>query len=265
MLMRASDETLLQQDLSQTAIDIRGLTMAYGEELILPGVDLSIPLGSRFAILGPNGAGKSTLLKAILGLVAPQAGRVRFPQAPQLSADSAKANGLVAYVPQRASVDWHFPATAMDVVSMGRFGARRWYQRLSRQDRERAAAALEAVGLTRFADHALGALSGGQAQRVFLARAIAQDAQIFLLDEPLTGIDAPSQDIIIDQLHQLNAQGKTVVAVHHDLKTAGDIFSHGALLNRGLVASGLIQDVCSPQALASAFGLPIDALWRPAA
>ncbi len=265
MLMRASDETLLTQDLSEAAIDVTGLTLAYGEEVILPGLDLRIPLGSRFAILGPNGAGKSTLLKAILGLATPQAGQVRFPQAPQLNADSAKANGLVAYVPQRASVDWHFPASAMDVVTMGRFGARRWYQRLTRQDRERAAAALEAVGLTAFADHALGALSGGQAQRVFLARAIAQDAQIFLLDEPLTGIDAPSQDIIIDQLQQLNAQGKTVVAVHHDLKTAADIFSHGALLNRGLVASGLIQNVCNADTLARAYGLPIEALRRPAA
>lgn len=265
MLMRSSDKTLLAQDLSQAAISVQGLRVCYGEEEVLPGIDLQIPLGSRFAILGPNGAGKSTLLKAILGLVRSQAGDVSFPQAPQGSSESAKANGLVAYVPQRASVDWHFPATALDVVTMGRFGSRRWYQRLSAQDKARAASALEAVGLTPFAKHALGALSGGQAQRVFLARAIAQDAQIFLLDEPLTGIDAPSQDIIIDQLHRLNAQGKTIVAVHHDLRTANEIFSHGALLNRGLVASGLMSEVARPDALARAFGLPLEAMSRSAA
>lgn len=211
----------------------RGLSVAYHAEPVLRGIDLAVPQGVVMGVVGPNGAGKSTLIKAMLGLVKPLAGTAEFFGQPL-----SRVRRRVGYMPQSTSVDWDFPTTVLDVVTMGTYGDLGWFRRPGRRERERARAALEQTGIPGLASHQIGELSGGQRQRVFLARTLVQAPDLYFMDEPFQGIDAKSQQSIVTVLHTLREQGKTVVIVHHDLATVRDYCDHVTLLNRRIIASG---------------------------
>lgn len=233
----------------RTPIVVEDLTVAYRDEPVLWDVDVQVPQGALMAVVGPNGAGKSTLIKAILGLVEASAGRVFIYGRPY-----SQQRKQVAYVPQRGSVDWDFPTSALDVVLMGRYGHLGWIRRPSADDKALAVHALEQVGMEAFAQRQISQLSGGQQQRVFLARALVQDAQIFLMDEPFQGVDATTERAIIDVLKQLQANGRTVLVVHHNLETVTEYFDHVLLLNVRAIASGRVREVFTPQNLRHTYG-----------
>ena len=230
-------------------VEIRDLTVAYHARPVLWDVDLTITEGKLTAIVGPNGAGKSTLIKTALGLVPAAAGWVRIFGKP-----FAEQRKLVAYVPQRGTVDWDFPTNALDVVMMGRYGALGWVRRPGRREREVAMECLRQVGMADFAGRQISELSGGQQQRVFLARALAQDARLYFMDEPFAGVDATTERAIVALLQELRAEGKTVVAVHHDLQTVDDYFDEVALLNVRLVAAGPVSEVFTSDNLHATYG-----------
>ncbi|HUE75487.1 MAG TPA: metal ABC transporter ATP-binding protein [Chloroflexota bacterium] len=230
-------------------LEVHDLTVAYHSRPVLWDVDLTIPDGKLVAIVGPNGAGKTTLIKAVLGLVPVAAGWVHVYGRPYKT-----QRHLVGYVPQRGSVDWDFPTNARDVVEMGRYGALGWFRRPGKLERERAMDCLRTVGMEDYANRQISQLSGGQQQRVFLARALAQDAQIYLMDEPFAGVDAVTERAIVDVLRDLRANGKTVVAVHHDLQTVPEYFDWVALLNVRLIAGGPVADVFTPENLRRTYG-----------
>ncbi|AHM04469.1 Manganese ABC transporter, ATP-binding protein SitB [Roseibacterium elongatum DSM 19469] len=231
------------------ALVTRGLTVSYGEKPAVFSVDATFPSNAMSAIIGPNGAGKSTLLKAALGVIPRLSGEVYAFGQP---IDAARAR--IAYVPQRASVDWDFPTTVMDVVQMGLYRKLGLLGRLSGQMTRRASACLERVGMADFAHRQIGQLSGGQQQRVFLARALAQEADLYLLDEPFAGVDAATERAIIDVLKLLKAEGKAVIAVHHDLSTVRDYFDHVFLINVRRIAEGPVATAFTPQTLQAAYG-----------
>jgi manganese/zinc/iron transport system ATP- binding protein len=233
---------------SPPPLEIRGLTVAYGERPVLWDVTWSAPAGLT-AIVGPNGAGKSTLIKAALGLIPALSGSAHF-----FGRALDEVRNRVGYLPQRASVDWDFPATALDVVCMARYPRMRWWGRVPRAEREAARVALAEVGLADLADRQIGRLSGGQQQRVFLARALAQDADLYLMDEPFAAVDAATEQAIVAVLRRLAAAGRNVVAVHHDLSTVPDYFAHVLLLNGRAVAAGTVQQAFTPQTIAAAYG-----------
>ena len=239
------------------AIEIADLTVAYGDQPVLWDVDLTVPAGVVMGIVGPNGAGKTTLIKAILGLVRPAAGRVLV-----LGRPYTEQRRRIAYVPQRESVDWDFPTSVLDVVTMGLYGSLGWIRRPGKRERERALAALGKVGMDTLADRQISQLSGGQQQRVFLARALVQDAQVYLMDEPFQGIDATTERAIVELLHELRAATKTVVAVHHDLQTVPEYFDHVALLNVRRIASGPVEEVFTEENLRLCYGAPLAFLGR---
>ena len=231
------------------AIEVNDLTVAYHEHPVLWDVDLTVPAGVLMAIIGPNGAGKTTLIKAILGMVRTAAGQLLVhgkPYREQLR--------LVAYVPQRGTVDWDFPTSVLDVVMMGRYGALGWIRRPGRREREQAMAALEKVGMDSLAARQISQLSGGQQQRVFLARALVQDARVYLMDEPFQGVDAKTERAIVGVLQDLRAAGNTVVTVHHALQTVSEYFDWVALLNVRLIASGPVLQVFTEENLRLAYG-----------
>jgi len=230
-------------------VSIKDLTVAYREKPVLWDVDLDIPAGSLAAIIGPNGAGKSTLIKAALGLIPAAAGTVEFFGKPY-----HKNRHLVGYVPQRTSVDWDFPTDALDVVLMGTYGALGWVKRPGKPQREWALECLAKVGMADFAKRQISQLSGGQQQRVFLARALAQNAQLYFMDEPFVGVDALTEKAIVALLHELRAQGKTVICVHHDLDSAPDYFDWVALLNVRLIAAGPFANAFTQENLTKAYG-----------
>jgi len=231
------------------AIEVNDLTVAYREQPVLWDVDLAVPQGVLMAIVGPNGAGKTTLIKAILGLIKTAAGDVTV-----LGQPYRKQRRLVAYVPQRGTVDWDFPTSVLDVVMMGRYGALGWLRRPGRAEQEAASAALDKVGMLDFADRQISQLSGGQQQRVFLARALVQDARVYLMDEPFQGVDARTERAIVDVLHELRAQGDTVVAVHHALQTVPEYFDWATLLNVRLIASGPVDEAFTDENLRVTYG-----------
>lgn len=230
-------------------LEVRGLTVSYGEKPAVFSIDASFPAGGMTAIVGPNGAGKSTFLKGVLGIVPRLAGEVRFFGLPfsQVRAD-------VAYVPQRASVDWDFPARVIDVVVMGLYREIGLFRFAGRRQRSRALHCLERVGMQDFADRQIGQLSGGQQQRVFLARALAQNAELYLLDEPFAGVDAATEHAIVSVLKQLKAEGKTVVCVHHDLSTVAAYFDRVILINMHKLAEGPIATAFTPETLQATYG-----------
>ncbi len=228
---------------------VRGLTVSYGEKPALFSLDTTFPAGAMSAIVGPNGAGKSTFLKAALGLIPRVSGEVQV-----FGRDVDRVRDRIAYVPQRASVDWDFPTTAIDVVLMGLYGQIGLWRRISRQYKARARACLDRVGMGEFADRQIGQLSGGQQQRVFLARALAQEADLFLLDEPFAGVDAATERAIIDVLKSLQAEGRSIVAVHHDLSTVPDYFDHVMLVNLRRIAEGPVRQVFTAAALSETYG-----------
>jgi manganese/zinc/iron transport system ATP- binding protein len=242
------------------AIDVEDLTVAYGEIPVLWDVDLQVPEGALCAIVGPNGAGKSTMIKSILGLVEPAAGRVLIEGRPY-----GEVRRKVGYVPQRGSVDWDFPTTVFDVVMMGRYGALGWFKRPGRTERRLSVEALEQVGMDHLASRHIRELSGGQQQRVFIARALVQDAQVYLMDEPLQGVDAQTEKAIIELLRDFRARGKTVVCVHHDLQTVPEYFEWVMLLNVRRIASGPVDEVFTDENLRLTYGggLAVAAPARP--
>ncbi len=231
------------------AIEVEDLTVAYKEKPVLWDVDLNVPEGVLMSIVGPNGAGKTTLIKAMLGLVNTAAGRVSIYGKPYL-----KQRSLVGYVPQRGSVDWDFPTSVGDVVMMGRYGALGWIKRPGREEARLSLKALEKVGMAEYADRQISQLSGGQQQRVFLARALVQDARIYLMDEPFQGVDATTERAIVTLLQELRAAGKTVVVVHHDLQTVPEYFDWTTLLNVRLLASGPVDKVFTEENLRLTYG-----------
>jgi manganese/zinc/iron transport system ATP- binding protein len=230
-------------------LEVHHLTVAYHSRPVLWDVDLVVPEGKLVAIVGPNGAGKTTLVKAILGLVPVAAGWVEV-----YGRSYAEQRRLLGYVPQRSSVDWDFPTNVLDVVEMGRYGALGWFRRPGRAERQRAMECLESVGMTDFARRQISQLSGGQQQRVFLARALAQDARVYLMDEPFAGVDAVTERAIVEVLRRLRSEGKTVVAVHHDLQTVPDYFDWVALLNVRLIAAGPVGEAFTPENLRRTYG-----------
>lgn len=233
----------------KSIISITDLQVAYQNNVVLDEVTVEIPEGQITGIIGPNGSGKTTLLKSIMGLIPTEKGTIRiFGQ--QL--DTIRKE--LAYVPQRESVDWNFPASVFDVVAMGRLNTRKWWKRLNQEDLTIINKALEQVQLTEFRDRQIGQLSGGQQQRVFLARALAQQAQIILMDEPFVGVDMVSQSAILDVLFELREQGKSMIIVHHDLLTVSNYFDYAILLNNKIVATGPTAAVLQPEILEKAYG-----------
>ena len=234
---------------SAPPLEVHDLTVAYHTQPVLWDVDLTLPEGRLIAIVGPNGAGKSTLLKAVLGLVKPITGWVKIYGAPY-----SQRRSWVGYVPQRESVDWDFPTSALDVVTMGIYGRVGWLRRPSRRHRELALSCLDEVGVAELAHRQISQLSGGQQQRVFLARALAQEAKLYLMDEPFAGVDATTEQAVLTLLKGLRDQGKTVVAVHHDLQTVGEYFDHVVLLNMRLVAAGPVATTFTNENLQRTYG-----------
>jgi manganese/zinc/iron transport system ATP- binding protein len=231
------------------ALHVEDLTVAYDTTTALWDIDLNVPPGVLAAIVGPNGSGKTTLLKAVMGLVKPAAGHVYVH-----GKRYAEQRQIVGYVPQRNSVDWDFPTTVLDVVTMGLYGRLGWLRRPGRKERLLAEGALEQVGMADLARRQISQLSGGQQQRVFLARALVQDARVYLMDEPFAGVDATTERAIVNLLKDLRSQGKTVVVVHHDLQTVASYFDWMALLNVRLVAHGPIAEVYTAPNLRAAYG-----------
>ncbi len=228
---------------------VRGLTVSYGEKPAIFSVDATFQANAMSAIIGPNGAGKSTLVRAALGIIPRLSGEVHV-----YGQTIETARERIAYVPQRASVDWDFPTTVMDVVQMGLYRKVGLLGRLSGQIREQAMGCLEHVGMASFADRQIGQLSGGQQQRVFLARALAQDADLYLLDEPFAGVDAATERAIIDVLKILKSDGRVVIAVHHDLSTVRDYFDHVYLMNVRHIAEGPVETAFTTENLQAAYG-----------
>lgn len=240
------DDTLHEP---QQALHVEDLTVSYGATPALWDIDLDIPPGVMCAIVGPNGSGKSTLLKTALGLVRPVAGHVRF-----LGRPVGQMRGQIGYVPQRQSVDWDFPTTARDVVAMGLYRQVGWFRRPGTRERARALAALAEVGMQDYADRQISQLSGGQQQRVFIARALVQDAKILILDEPMAGVDAATEAVIIALLKRMRDEGRTVIVVHHDLTTVQNYFDWLVMMNVRIIAQGPVQEVYTPENLRATYG-----------
>ena len=219
-------------------LEIHDLTAGYYKKPVLWGIDLKVPKGKLVGVVGPNGAGKSTLIKAIMGLVPPSSGWVKI-----FGKTYNENRRRVGYVPQRESVDWDFPVTVMDVVMMGRYGHVGWFKRPKKADRDIARDCLDKVKMLPFAKRQISNLSGGQQQRVFLARALAQESDIYFMDEPFAGVDAATETAIIALLHELREKGKTLLVVHHDLPTARNYFDQLLLLNMRVVAYGETEKI----------------------
>ncbi len=230
-------------------LEIHDMTVAYHRKPVLWDIDLIVPEGRLVGIVGPNGAGKSTLIKAVLGLIPAASGRVTFYGEPY-----ARQRHRVGYVPQRESVDWDFPVTVADVVTMGTYGQLGWLRRPGARQHETARRCLDQVGMAKFADRQIRQLSGGQQQRVFLARALAQGAQIYFMDEPFAGVDAATESAIIGLLQSLRESGKTVLVVHHDLPTVRQYFDHVILLNMRLIAAGPTESTFTNENLQKTYG-----------
>lgn len=218
---------------SGNAIEIDHLTVSYGHIPALLDISLKIPAGKLVGVIGPNGSGKSTLIKTILGFLRPDIGQVRIFGQP-----ADKAKGRVAYVPQRGSIDWDFPVTVREVALMGRYGHLPWWRDFSDQDHRIADEALDMVRMREHAHRQIGQLSGGQQQRVFMARAMAQGAEVLLLDEPFAGVDAATERAILDVLNRTRSAGRTLLVVHHDLATASEYFDSLILIKQRLYAYG---------------------------
>lgn len=230
-------------------LEVHDLTVAYHKKPVLWGIDLQIPKGRLVGIIGPNGAGKSTLIKSIMGLLPLSSGWVKVFGEP-----FKKNLTRVGYVPQRESVDWDFPVNVMDVVLMGRYGKLGLFRRPSKKDKDIARECLEKVKMLPYANRQIANLSGGQQQRVFLARALAQESDLYLMDEPFAGVDAATESAIMDIMHELKDRGKTLIVVHHDLPTARNYFDMLILLNMRLVACGRTEEVFNYELLQKTYG-----------
>ncbi len=235
--------------MENTVLQIKDLTVAYQNNVVLQNVNLSIPSGNLVGIIGPNGAGKSTLLNAIMHLIPKIEGEVK------IKGESLKTiRKLVAFIPQRDSVDWNFPISVLDLVLMGRYAKLPWYKKITDLDKQQALNCLEKVNMLNFADKHISELSGGEKQRIFIARALAQEAEVYFFDEPLVGIDATSEKEIMEILNQMKMEGKSIFVVHHDLQSSVEYFDWVIFINRKIVASGPISSVFSLQNLQNTYG-----------
>ena len=231
------------------AIQVKSLFARYDGNFVLNDVNFEVPLGKICGVIGPNGAGKSTMLKAVLGVIKSE-GEVLF-----FDEKFEKTRLRVAYLPQREQIDWDFPVTVDDVVLMGRTPRKKFYERLNAHDRETANNALKQVGMIDFAAKRISDLSGGQQKRVFLARALAQEADLYLLDEPFAGIDAVSEKAVMDILRSLAESGKTILMVHHDLQTVREYFNYIILLNKTVISHGVCENVFKQDLIEETYGL----------
>jgi manganese/zinc/iron transport system ATP- binding protein len=256
---RRRSEAMSESAIEAAPLAVRDLNVAYQTKVVVWDADFDAPAGKLVAIVGPNGAGKSTLLKAALDLIPAASGSVRFFGLPY-----REARHRVAYVPQRETVDWDFPVSALEVVAMGLYRKLGWCLPVRRKQREQARAALAKVGLADYAARQISQLSGGQQQRVFLARALAQDADLYLMDEPFASVDAATERAIVEVLRELRARGKTVVCVHHDLPTVPEYFDHVALLNMRVVAQGPVSEIFTSENLHKTYGARLTLLEEAA-
>ena len=234
---------------STPALEIHDLTVSFDKKPVLWNIDLLVPQGKLVGIIGPNGAGKSTLIKSAMGLLPWSSGYVKIFDQP---IDQVRKS--VSYVPQRESVDWDFPASVLDVVMMGRYGRLGLFKGLRKADREAAMDCLTKVGMEAFANRQISQLSGGQQQRTFLARALAQQAKLYFMDEPFAGVDAATEKAIIQLLQSMTASGGTVMVVHHDLQTVSQYFDWVILLNTRLVAYGPVGTAFTSENLRETYG-----------
>lgn len=232
-----------------TIITIKDLSVAYDRKRVLSNIFLEFEQGKRYGILGQNGSGKSTLLKSILGLIEDYHGSIKV-----WGKDIEEVRPKVVYVPQSSEIDFTFPATVQDVVMMGRYPHKKVFQRMNAKDRELVTQSLRELDIEDLRHRPIGELSGGQRQRAFLARALAQQAEILLLDEPFVGVDIPTEEKIIAVLRKLSNEGKTLLVVHHDLQAVPDYFDHVVLLNQRLVAAGPTETTFTKENLSTAFG-----------
>jgi manganese/zinc/iron transport system ATP- binding protein len=230
-------------------ISIYDLTVAYHSKPVLWDISIDVPSGKLVGVVGPNGAGKSTLIKAVMDLVPRASGRVLIFGKPY-----KQNRHRVGYVPQRESVDWDFPVSALDVVAMGLYGKIGWCLPVTRKYRITALEALDRVGIADLAHRQISHLSGGQQQRTFLARALAQDADLYLMDEPFAAVDAATERVIVQILHDLKKAGKTMLVIHHDLQTVVDYFDHVILLNMRIVAAGPTGSTFTKENLQKTYG-----------
>ncbi|MCE7057526.1 metal ABC transporter ATP-binding protein [Algoriphagus sp. AGSA1] len=238
-------------------LEIHDLTVSYDQTPVLWNVDLSLPMGKLIGILGPNGAGKSTLIKAIMGLVPSTAGHVKL-----FDRELKEVRSRISYVPQRESVDWNFPASVLDVVMMGTYGKLGLFRRPGKKEKNIAMECLEKVGMQSFVGRQISELSGGQQQRVFIARALAQEADLYLMDEPFAGVDMATETAIFQLLREMTTAGKTVVVVHHDIHSAMNYFDWIIMLNLHLVASGPKTDVVTEELLRKTYGGKLNLLTK---
>jgi len=235
--------------MSNTIIEAHNLTVLYGRKPALWNIDFELPDKQVIGIMGPNGSGKSTLLKAIMGVVEPTSGFTKV-----YDDELNNVRDKVSYVPQRQDIDWDFPANVWDIVAMGRYQKRGLFKKLTTEDKEIVTDSLEKVNMLGYAKRQISQLSGGQQQRVFLARAIAQQGDLFLMDEPFAGVDIATEEMIISLLKTMKDAGKTLVIVHHDLHTAQSYFDHLVLLNTRLIASGPTSEVFTDKILTDTYG-----------
>ncbi len=243
------DSEIIPQLNPESPLVVSGLTVAYQQDAVLMNVSFITPKGRMVAIVGPNGAGKSTLLKSTLGLIPRLSGEITV-----FGKSVSKQRSKIAYVPQRSTVDWDFPASTLDVVQMGLYEQIGWFRWPQRRHRAIALDCLAQVGMADFGERQIGQLSGGQQQRVFIARALAQNAEVFLMDEPLAGVDAATENSIIQVFEKLKREGKTVLVVHHDLETVTTYFEQVLILNKQLIAFGPTNAVFSETNLQKAYG-----------
>jgi manganese/zinc/iron transport system ATP- binding protein len=237
------------ENIDAVPLSVYDLTVAYHRKPVLWDVGFDLPAGSLVGIVGPNGAGKSTLLKAVMDLTPRASGRILV-----LGKSYRQNRHRVGYVPQRESVDWDFPVDALDVVAMGLYSKIGWCRPVRRKHRQAAMEALRRVGIADFAHRQISQLSGGQQQRTFLARALVQDADLYLMDEPFAAVDAATERAIVGILHEMKQTGKTAVVIHHDLQTVPEYFDYVVLLNMRVVAHGPVEEVFTPENLQKTYG-----------
>lgn len=229
-------------------LEVTGLRVSYREVLALEGVQFSTECGRSMALIGPNGAGKSTLLKSLAGLIKPDAGKILWR-----GRALTRSSHEIAYLPQRGDVDWNFPITVRGLVEMGRYPNLGLWKRYSKHDEEIVERALAAMDLLHLQKRQISALSGGQQQRTFIARALAQEAHVLLLDEPFTGLDKPAQETLEQLFRDLTREGRLLIASHHDLQTVSAIFDDVLLLKRQQMAYGPVKDVFSEELINSTY------------
>jgi ABC-type Mn2+/Zn2+ transport system ATPase subunit len=239
------------------SIEINGINISYERKRVLSNIYISIEPGYIYGLIGPNGAGKSTLFKTILGLIVPNSGTVKV-----LGKSIEEVRKKIAYVPQKDEIDWDFPATVYDIVEMGRYPHKKIFERMNADDKRITLEALDKVGMLSFENRQIGSLSGGQQQRVFIARALCQNADVFLLDEPFVGVDITTENKIISILKDLAIQNKTIMIVHHDLATANTYFDKVILLNQRLITYGDTNKVFTEENIAKTYASQLNILHQ---